>query len=719
MASPILQVYRQLSVRNEPQPLFINRDLSLVEFYRRVLDEALDTTQPPLERLRFLGIFSSLIDEFYMVRMSGLLDKANRRIEVSADGTNPGQRLRSIHAAFREMSLAQLSCLNNDVLPRLSDAGINVLSFGVLTNEQKDELRLYFTNEIAPILTPQAVDPSHPFPYISGDTLNLGLYICPKLTERIARELKLKADGLFVRIRLPSFLPRLIAVPGETESFILLENLVESNIHNLIPDADPAACHPFRITRDADIELRNSDADDLLEMIEQKLIMRRFGDVVRLEAAESMPGKMIDYLKQELELNDDDIYRVHGPIKINELSMLAKLNRPELKFPPSRPITPEVFRSGKSTFDIIRKGDILLHHPYMPYSIISDFIAEAAEDPNVLAIKMCLYRLGAESLIPPLLISASERGKQVTVLIELKARFDEDNNIKWAKKLEEAGVHVIYGLLGLKTHAKNTLIVRREGGQLRRYVHAATGNYNPQTSAAYTDLGLLTADEQIGKDVSKLFNFLTVYARPNGFDKLLIAPHNLRSRMLELIGRETLNAAKGMPSRIIAKLNRLADSEIINALYEASSAGVQIDLIVRGICTLRPGISGISENIRVRSIVGRFLEHSRVYYFENGGDYQIYMGSSDWMPRNLDRRVEVLTPVESPSIKQYLKVKYLGSYLRDNVEARILCSDGTYQRAVRKNGDAPFKCQSAFQGDLGLFPHSGLDTEKEFFSSPD
>jgi len=406
---------------------------------------------------------------------------------------------------------------------------------------------------------------------------------------------------------------------------------------------------------------------------------------------------MRKYLRRSLEIRSRDVYHVDGPLDLADFSQLYKLDRPELKDVPLKITRPDEFGTGESTFEIVKRGDVMLHHPYMPYSIITDFIAEAAEDPDVLAIKICLYRMGPESPIPPLLMKASEMGKQVTVLIEIKARFDEENNIEWAKKLERAGVHVIYGLLGLKTHAKTTLIIRREKNRLRRYVHLATGNYNPQTSAIYTDLGLLTVDEEIAQDATELFNFLTAYSPPKEYRKLLIAPENLRQSMLQLIQRETENAREGKPARIIAKNNRIADAEIVNALYEASQAGVEIDLIVRGICTLRPGIEGLSENIRVRSIVGRLLEHSRVYYFENGGDPEVFMGSSDWMPRNLDRRVEVITPIQVPKLKKFLIDEYLNAYLCDTAKSHQLGSDGLYRRVLPNSGTKDFNCQLAFQ----------------------
>lgn len=710
MVKPIQKLYGPVTGPAEKiQALFINRDLSLVEFYRRVLDEGMDRSEPLLERLKFLAIFSSLIDEFYMVRFSRLWEKAGMKPDMSPDGTTAADQLASIRPSIREMGEQQVKCLRDDVLPELAERGVVLLPHNSLSESEKRNLQSYFIENIFPVLTPQAVDPSHPFPYVSGGTMNIGLYIRPRLNRRIERALQLGSDKIFARLQLPPSLPRFLPVAGRTDTFVLIEELVAANVDLLIADTEIVSGHPFRVIRDADIELRESESADLLELMEQNLMKRRFGTIVRLEVTETMPQEMVEYLAAELHIANEDIYRTSGPLNIGDFLDLAKLNRPELKDPPVHVVIPEIFNTDESKFDLIKNEDVLLHHPYMPYSIITDFIAEAAEDPDVLAIKMCLYRLGPESPIPPLLIRASELGKQVTVLIELKARFDENNNISWARKLEEAGVHVIYGLLGLKTHAKSTLIIRRESGGLRRYVHAATGNYNPQTSAVYTDLGLLTADEQIGRDVAELFNFLTAYSQPRQLNKLLVAPINLRTKMLALIEQETENARSGKPARIIAKLNRLADSEIVNALYDASRAGVQVDLIVRGICTLRPGVPGVSENIRVRSIVGRLLEHSRVYYFENGGDYEVYMGSSDWMPRNLDRRVEVLTPVDRPVIRDYLKDVFLAAYLRDNTKARELRSDGTYVRVTPADGEQPFSCQEAFQNDLGLFSLENLE----------
>ena len=672
----------------------INRDLSLVEFFRRVLDEALNKDLPILERLKFLAIFSANLDEFFMIRVSGLKEKTEQTIEVSPDGYSRPQLLAEIKTRVTEMTDKQMKCLREDVIPELGRNGIELVDHKSLSGSERESVDEYFKTRIYPLLTPQAVDPTHPFPYISGGNINIALIVRPKLNKRVARAMT-NVEEFFVRIKVPSFIPRFVPV-GETGRYLLVEEHIADNVQMFAPEADPSLCYQFRITRDADIEVREAEAQDLLQEMEANLRQRRFGDVVRLEVSSSMPCEMVDYLTTSLEIEKEDVYTIDGPLKITDAFEISELNRPELKDKPITVSMPEIFTSGESKFDVIRRQDVLLHHPYMPYSIITDFLQEAVEDPDVLAIKMCLYRIGANSPIAPLLIEASERGKQVTALIEIKARFDEENNIEWGKKLERAGVHVVYGLLGLKTHAKTTLVVRREGDALRRYVHLATGNYNPATSTVYTDLGLLTADEKIGQDATELFNYLTVYSQRDSFNKLLVAPINLRQRMIELIAREADNARQGLPARIVAKLNRLADTEIVNALYDASRAGVQVDLIIRGICTLRPGVPGMSENIRVRSIVGRLLEHSRVYSFENGGQNEVYIGSSDWMPRNLDRRVEVLTPIENDQMRWFLKNQYLESYLRDNTKASELQPDGTYTRPELRDAE-PFDAQLSFQ----------------------
>lgn len=676
-----------------------NRDLSLIEFFRRVLEEALDERQPLLERLKFLAILSSNLDEFFMIRVSGLKEKLDDKL--APDGMAPDDVLKEIKKRVTELIEKQANCLRREILPRLSEEGIRLTNYQSLTDNEKEKLNRYFKQNIYPIITPQAVDAAHPFPYISGDSLNLGLIVKPKLNKRTEKVVG-KTENFFVRIKIPPFVPRLIAVNEQKSKFVLAEDLIASNVRMLVPEATPESCFAFRITRDADIEVREAEAADLLAMMEENLKQKRFGDIVRLEVSKAMPEELVNYLTVSLEIEPRDVYRIDGALNVSDFMALYKLDRKDLKDAPLVVKRPAEFSSGESAFDIIKRGDVLLHHPYNPYGTVTDFLKEAAEDPHVLAIKMCLYRTGADSPIPPLLIEASERGKQVTVLIEIKARFDEKNNIEWAKKFERAGIHVIYGLLGLKTHCKTTLIVRREGEKLRRYVHLATGNYNPETSAVYTDLGLLTVDEQIGEDATELFNYLTAYSQNEGFRKLLVAPLNLREKMLEMIRRETANAHQGLPARIIAKFNRLADIEIIQALYEASQAGVKIDLIVRGVCMLRPGVEGLSENIRVRSVVGRLLEHSRVYYFENGGKEEIYIGSSDWMPRNLDRRVEVIAPVEDEEIKDYLKNEYLAAYLRDNVKAQELQPDGSYRPMARTDGEEPFNAQLWFQGESNV-----------------
>jgi len=546
---------------------------------------------------------------------------------------------------------------------------------------------------VFPVLTPLAVDPAHPFPYISGLSLNLGLRVRPDGDGK-----EQAAATRFVRLKVPPSLPGLVRVPDSDSKFVFLSDLISANLLSLFPGMVAGEAHAFRVTRDADIDVRDDEADDLLRAIELKLRRRRFGTPVRLEVAATMPGEMVEYLSQSLGLEADDVYQVDGPLNISDLSLLCDLNRPDLKFRPLRAFVPEQINARGSMFDLIRERDLLLHHPYMTYSTVTRFIREAADDADVLAIKICLYRTGQQSKIAEALIHAAEQGKQVTTVVELKARFDEENNIEWARRLEHAGVHVVYGLLGLKTHCKLTLVVRREGNGLTRYVHIATGNYNPLSSTTYTDFGLFTTDEEIGADASEFFNYLTGYSQQSEYRKLLVAPVNLRPELTRLIERETENARANRPAQIVAKLNRLADPLIIEKLYEASAAGVSIDLVVRGVCMLRPGVPGLSDNIRVRSIVGRFLEHSRIFYFANDRQEEVYVGSADWMLRNLNRRVEVICPVRDPKLRRYLKDEVLGAYLRDNVQARELLPDGSYLRVVPDDGEESFDSQSYFEG---------------------
>lgn len=684
----------------------LNREASLLEFFRRVLDEALDETRPLLERLKFLSIFSSNLDEFFMIRISGLKEQLTGDVtELSPDGLTTAEQLMECRLKILPMLDNQMRCLADEILPQLQSHGITIAAYDSLSPGEREALEDYFAQSLFPVLTPLAVDPSHPFPYISNLCLNIGLMIEALPELGITSSLTGRLEPRFVRIKVPPVVSRLIPVDGSQTKFILLEDLIAANVSALFPRMRAGRCHLFRVTRDADIEIREDEADDLLRVIEQQLRQRRFGTPVRLEVSETMPGEMVDYLTKSLELTPADVYVVNGPLDVPGLMSLYDLPRPELKDKPFKPVVPRTLRESKSIFDAIKQQDILLHHPYTSYSTVTDFIAEAARDPDVLAIKICLYRTGQDSPIPPALIEASARGKQVTALVELKARFDEENNIEWAKRLEEAGVHVVYGILGLKIHSKLTLVIRREGDVLRRYVHVATGNYNPTTSCTYTDLSLFTIDERIGADVTELFNFLTGYSRQKEYRQLLVAPTNLREQMLERIRRETAHARAGRPARIIAKINRLADTEIVRALYEASQTGVEIDLIVRGICMLRPGVPGLSENISVRSVVGRFLEHSRIFYFANGDEEEVLIGSSDWMYRNLSRRVEVVAPVNDPRLKSYLKDVVLAAYLRDDAKAHALLPDGAYKRLQPPAGQKSFDVQEYFLDQKNLLDY--------------
>jgi polyphosphate kinase len=547
------------------------------------------------------------------------------------------------------------------------------------------------------VLTPQAVDPARPFPYISNLSLNIGLMVESRPEDTLAGA-SLGNEVRFVRIKVPPVVPRLIPVIDGELKFALVEEVIEANIHRLFPNMHLSKGHLFRVTRDADVEIRDDKAADLLALIKESLRERRFGLAVRLEVASSMPPEMVQYLMTSLDLEPDDVYEIDGLLDVQDLMELYGLNLPELKDKPLKAVVPPVLRNQKSIFEEIKKQDVLLHHPYSSFGTVVDFINAAGNDPQVVAIKMCLYRTGKKSPIPQALIQASERGKQVTCVVEIKARFDEESNIEWAEKLAESGVHVVYGLVGLKTHSKVALVVRREADGLQTYTHIATGNYNPTTSRVYTDLGLLTNDSVIGDDATDVFNFLTGFSIQKEYSRLMVAPLNLRKRMMSFIKRETEHALAGRPAHIIAKINRLTDLPIIEALYEASQAGVKIELIVRGACMIRPGEPGLSQTIHVRSVVGRFLEHSRIFYFANGGEEEVYIGSADWMARNLDRRVEVVAPVLEPQAKKYLKDTVLVAYLRDNVKARVMNSDGTYELPPMAPGEEPFNSQLFFEG---------------------
>lgn len=677
--------------------IFFNRELSWLEFNRRVLDQALDESLPLLERLKFLSIFSTNLDEFFMIRVSGLKEQVEEGIEeLAPDGLSPAGQLAEISKRLRPMLKKQTACLQDSVLPGLAKAGISIEPYKKLTPTEKKKIDKYFRDNLFPILTPQSVDSSHPFPYISNVSLNIGLFIEP---DRHFTQNKLKhlyRQKRFARIKLPPTVSRLVPINEKKGRFALLEEVVAANVHHLFPNMKATDGYLFRVTRDADIELREEEAVDLLRSLERELQRRRFRFAVRLEVDSAMPAKMLKVLTDGLDLTDSDVYAIDGFVDIPDLMQLYSLDRVRLKDKPIPLVHISAFQNKKSIFDVLKKRDILLHHPYTAYSAVTDFISEAADDPDVQAIKICLYRTGKDSPIVKSLIQASEMGKQVTALVELKARFDEGNNIEWARRLENEGVHVVYGVHALKTHSKVLMVIRREKDKLHRYIHLATGNYNPTTSRMYTDLGLLTSDEQIGQDATNLFNFLTGYSQQKSYHHLLVAPINLRETLLKLIKRERDHKAAGKDARIMIKVNSLTDVEIIQGLYDASAAGVEVDLIVRGVCTLRPGIKGLSENIRVRSIVGRFLEHSRIFYFANGGEEEVYIGSADMMHRNLDRRVEVLTPILDPEIRRYLKENTLGAYLKDNVNSRVLRSDGTYKKVAA--GKEPFDSQMYFVG---------------------
>ncbi|MBK6586872.1 MAG: polyphosphate kinase 1 [Acidobacteria bacterium] len=681
------------------KPLF-NRELSWLEFNRRVLDEATDDSLPVLERLKFLSIFATNLDEFFMIRVSGLKEQVAEGVgELSPDGMTAKEQIDEIYKRLRPMLKRLVSYLGENVFPALQQEGITVEAYSSLNAKEKKLLDKYFHNNLFPILTPQSVDSSHPFPYVSNLSINLGLYIEPNRAFTQANLKHLFRQKRFIRIKLPPTVPRLIPINERAGRYALLEEVVSANVAELFPHMKTSEAFLFRVTRDADIELREDEAGDLLRTLERELQRRRDRFAVRLEVSAAMPEKMIKLLMSGTGLTEEEVERVDGFVDIPDLMQLYSLDRPKLKEKPITTIVPTPLQKKENIFEVVRKQDVLLHHPYTSFSTVADFIAEAAEDPDVQAIKICLYRTGKDSPIVNSLMRASRLGKQVTALVELKARFDEGNNIEWARRLENEGVHVVYGITTLKTHSKVLLVVRREKEKLVRYVHLATGNYNPFTAKIYTDLGLLTANEEIGEDATSLFNFLTGYSQQDKYKRLIVAPLNLRERLIELIRREKRNKLAGKEAKIVIKVNSITDSVLINELYEASKAGVQIELIIRGICALRPGIKDLSENIRVRSIIGRFLEHSRILYFSNSGGEadEIYIGSADLMQRSFDRRVEVVTPILDPEIKDFLKETVLGSYLRDEVNARILQPDGTYKR-VSSRTKGGFDSQMYFVG---------------------
>ena len=680
--------------------MLFNREISWLEFNRRVLDQAMDTSLPVLERLKFLSIFATNLDEFFMIRVSGLKEQIEEGVtEYSLDGLSASEQLREIGKRLKPMLKRQVECLNEMVLPALKDSGITIEPYKSLNARERKKLDRYFRDNLFPILTPQSVDSSHPFPYISNLSVNVGMFIEP---DRHVTQKNLKhlfRQKRFTRIKLPPTVPRLIPINEKKTRYTLLEEVIAANAGDLFPNMKTSEGFLFRVTRDADLEIREDEAGDLMRTLERELQRRRFRFPVRLEVSADMPDKMLSQLATGIGLTDEDVYRIDGFIDVPDLMQLYSLDLPQLKDKPITYAHPRILQEKKSVFDVLKKHDVLLHHPYTSYSVVTDFIAEAAVDPDVQAIKICLYRTGKDSPVVDSLIEASRLGKQVTALVELKARFDEENNIEWARRLENEGVHVVYGISSLKTHSKVLLVVRREKEKLSRYVHIGTGNYNPVTSRIYTDVGLLTSDEDIGADATSLFNFLTGYSQQNEFAKLVVAPLSLREKLVELVRREAKHKLAGKEARIVLKMNSLTDARMIEELYAASKAGVEIDLIIRGICSLRPGVKGLSSNIRVRSIIGRFLEHSRLFYFANGGGdgSEVYIGSADWMQRNLDRRIEVVLPVTDPELRTYLHETVLAAYLRDNVNAWVLRPDGTYKRVQAGNSE-PFNSQMEFVG---------------------
>ncbi|MBF2029617.1 MAG: polyphosphate kinase 1 [Oscillatoriales cyanobacterium C42_A2020_001] len=684
---------------------YFSRELSWLEFNDRVLNEAIASRNLLLERLKFAAIFSSNLDEFFMVRVSAIREQVDAQVsKLSPDGRTPQQQLEAISQRLRPMVTRQHQLFEQELRPLLAAKGVYLLNYIDLSKEQRFFLQRYFEDNVFPILTPLAIDPSHPFPHMSNLSLNLAVSVKDPVTGK----------EHFARVKVPNILPRFVVFPEDLHqphqdklsiwTGVPLEQVIAHNLEALFPGMAVQEYGFFRITRDADLEVQEYEADDLLLAIEQELRKRRLGGfAVRLEIQSTMPDSLRTPLIEEFELTKNDIYEVDGILNLKDLFSFLSLPLAELKDAPWTAVVParlkhvnefeteaafENEETVENIFSVIRQGDILLHHPYESFTAtVQRFITQAASDPKVLAIKMTLYRTSGDSPIVRALITAAENGKQVGVLVELKARFDEANNITWARRLEAAGANVVYGIVGLKTHTKVVLIVRQEEGRLRRYVHVGTGNYNPKTAGLYTDLGLLSCREDVGADLTDLFNYLTGYSRQHSYRKLLVAPVNLRDRMTALIQRETENAKNGQPARIIAKMNALVDPAIIRTLYQASQAGVQIDLIIRGMCCLRPGLVGISDTIRVISIVGRFLEHSRIFWFHNNGQEEMYIGSADWMTRNLDRRVEAVTPVEDPKLVDQLK-DIVSILLSDNCQAWELQPDGTYiQRQPASNED--------------------------------
>ncbi len=666
--------------------LFVNRELSLLDFQRRVLEEAQDKRNPLLDRLMFLSFVGSNLDEFFMVRVAGLKRQIEKNVtETGPDGMTPVEQMRAIRASVIRLFRNAHDCWTKELVPALESEGIHILNYADLTDEQRAVANSYFQEAVFPTLTPLAFDPGRPFPHISNLSLNLAILLRAG-----------EGEQHFARVKIPDTLPQLVPLSAPSKarsrsktiskehSFVWLEQLVTANLEALFPGMQIVEAHPFHVTRDAESEIQDLEAGDLLESVEEGVWQRRFADVVRVEIDEAMPAQVLDILTENLELDREDIYKISGgPLSLVRVRNLTKIDRPDLKFPPFVPALPAALLKKddeEDIFAVIRRGDFLLQHPFDSFQPVVGLLQKAARDPNVLAIKITLYRVGHNAPVVDALLDAVENGKQVAVLLELKARFDEESNIEWARKLEEYGVHVVYGLLGLKVHCKALLIVRKEGDVIRRYAHLSTGNYNSVTAQLYTDIGMMTCDPDIGADCTDLFNFLTGYSAKSSYRKLLVAPVTMRDRFAKLIEREIEHQKSGRGGHLILKMNALVDKKMIQLLYQASQAGVKVQLLVRGICCLLPGVRGVSENITVTSIVGRFLEHSRIFYFRNGGNEEVYLGSADLMPRNLNRRVEVDFPVQDKNLIRVIRDEILGTYLKEQAKARHMTSDGKYVR---------------------------------------
>lgn len=670
-----------------------NREISWLGFNERVLSEAKDKNIPLFERLKFLSITASNLDEFFMVRVASLKDMVHAKYtKPDIAGMTPKEQLKALAPEVKSLIQAQYNTYNRSLIPALKKAGVKVVEkHEDFSEEQKEFVDRYFEEAVYPVLTPMAMDSARPFPLIRNKTLNIGALIAKKGKKE-------KEELEFATVQVPSVLPRIIEIPGDKKdktTVVLLEEIIERNIGKLFL-SNPVVCAcPYRIIRNADLTIDEDEAADLLTEIEKQLKKRQWGEVIRLDVEEKMDPRLLRILKIEFDMKEEDIHYINGPLDLTFLMKMYKLEGfDDLKVEPYVPAPVKEMMTDEDIFTQIRRQDILLHHPYMSFDPVVDFVRQASRDPEVLAIKQTLYRVSGNSPIIAALAQAAENGKQVTVLVELKARFDEENNIVWAKKLEKAGCHVIYGLLGLKTHSKITLVVRKEEEGIRRYVHLGTGNYNDSTAKQYTDCGILTCSAKIGEDATAVFNMLSGYSEPKSWNKLVVAPIWMRDRFLHLIEMEQRRALEGKEARIVAKMNSLCDRDIIAALYAASAAGVKIDLIIRGICCLKVGIPGVSENITVRSIVGNFLEHSRIFYFYSDGKEQLFMGSADWMPRNLDKRVEIVFPVEDPRLKEEVK-HILHIQLADNVKAHILQPDGTYEK-IDKRGKQLVNSQEYF-----------------------